>query len=331
MRRSTFNQVIYDSLHAQTGVFALAASDSHVYWLEYGTHDALGNYQHDGALLSYRIADGTTTTVASGFDGPTSLALTTTHAYVVSDGILNGQPQASRALLTGGGVEPLQQDPFSTEEGFPAGFTAVGSQAFWSTSTGIYTQTASSNAVQKLLLSTDGHVYPLISDGTELFYSDYSASGFAVIRSPIASPAPQFVAASSGLGFALHGDDLVELDVVLNGSQYGTILSRAPKSGGEFQQYRPLGTGSPEITIDAPALQVVGDRYFFIVRVSVQDRDGNYGGIQRRVLSAGFADNDPPIRLLEVPQESHFHWVGTAVGLFWSDGRAIYQQPLPSP
>src|SRR6187431_2019051 len=35
MRRSTFNQVIYDSLHAQTGVFALAASDSHVYWLEY--------------------------------------------------------------------------------------------------------------------------------------------------------------------------------------------------------------------------------------------------------------------------------------------------------
>jgi len=335
MRRAVFDQYVFDGLdgiaHGHTGVLALAASDSHVYWLEYGTRDALGTYQHDGTLMSYRIADGTTTSVASGFDGPTSLALTTTHAYIASDGILNGHPQAYRAPLTGGSVEQLQQDQFSIEEGFPAGFTAAGSQAFWSTSTGIYTQSASSNAVPTPF-STEGSVYPLMSDGTEIFYTSPS-SGFAVIRTPIASPAPQFVATSSGFGIALHGDDLFELDVLQNGLPWGTVLSRAPKSGGEFLRVRPLGAGVPLTKIDALALQVVGDRYFFTVEEGVQDSGGNYG-TQRRVLSASFADDDPPIRLLELPMErgpdDRFRWIGTAVGLFWSDGRAIYAQPLPS-
>ena len=84
---------------------------------------------------------------------------------------------------------------------------------------------------------------------------------------------------------------------------------------------------------DGPQLQAIGDRYFFSVHEYVQDRDGNHG-YQRRVLSAGFGDNDPPVRLLELPEQypvDHFRWVGTAVGLFWSDGQAIYRQPLLSP
>jgi hypothetical protein len=352
VRRATFDQSSYESedFLVLTGIVALAASDTHVYWLEYGTRDPRGNYQHDGALMSYGITDGTTTTVASGLDGPTTLGLTTTHAYIVADGVQHNTPELLRVPLTGGSVELLQQGKVAV---LFTGFAAAGSQAFWGRSNSIYTMSADSNAVPTLFFSPESaSLYLLASDGTDLFYNYSSGldSG-ALKRTPIASASPTPTddwLGFSTLGVAPHGDELFELETLLNGtpssrathqngtappSPSGVLLMRAPKSGGEFQQVRPLGAGAPTFGSDETALQAIGDRYFFAVHDWVPDRDGNFY-YQKRVLSAGFADNDPPIRLLELPEQrpvNRFHWTGTAVGLFWSDGRAIYEQPLPNP
>jgi hypothetical protein len=54
----------------------------------------------------------------------------------------------------------------------------------------------------------------------------------------------------------------------------------------------------------------------------------------RQVLTAGFAGTDPPIRVLERPRREWVIdrlWVGTAAALYWSEGQAIYEQPLPKP
>jgi hypothetical protein len=313
----------------RTGIVALNASDSHVYWLEYGTRDAAGNYQHDGALMSYRIVDGTTTTVASGLDGPSRLELTTTHAYIGTDGAygaLTVITQMHRVPLIGGSVELLQEERSTTVF---TSFVNAGSQAFWSTRTGIYTISAQADAVATLFLPYP--VYLIASDGTDLFY----AGADGVMRMPTAGAAPTTLAGNwGGYKIALHDDGIFGLEALPNGtaqrSSSGILLSRAPKSGGEFEQVRPLGAGAP---VGYGELRAIGDRYFFSVHEWAQDRDGTQGE-QRRVLTASFVDDDPPIRLLELPLQhpvDHFLWVGTAGGVYWSDGQAIYEQPLPNP
>lgn len=302
----------------EIGVVALTANESHVDWVEYGTRNALGTYQHDGKLLSYSIADGTTTTMASGLEGPIGLGLTTTHAYVYVDGgRLIGtptHPQLLRVPLAGG-------SPTLVQEGtLPTGFVAVGSQAFWSKGNQIYSMTADSNAVPTVLAGDNGYPWTLAGDATDLYYS---ALGGTLVRVPVTSAA----AISTGLAageVALHDDGIFRVEPV----DAAGLLSRAPKTGGEFERVRALGAGYPS------ALQAVGDRYFLRVFLEgILGPDGRYYS-ETQVLTADFVGSDPPIRLLARRSRGAVIdrlWAGTAGALYWSEGRAIYKQPLPTP
>jgi hypothetical protein len=269
----------------QIGVVALSASESYLHWLEYGTRNTLGTYQHDGTLMSYAIADGTTKTIASGLEGPTRLGLTTTHAYIYVDGgeLIGTQikPQLLRVPLAGGSVE-LVQDGTQFER-----FTAVGSQAFWGKGNQTYSMLPAADAV------------PSIFQGT-LEYEWGVATG----------------------QWALHGDGVFRVEGV--GS--GALLSRAQKGSDEFERVRALGSGAPS------GLRAVGDRYFLNVAQAGQ-WTGSGWVYNAQVLTAGFVGTDPPIRLLERTAQSTVSplWAGTVDALYWSDGRAIYRQPLPNP
>ena len=357
LRRVGVDQSIYEGLYlpgrAYTGIVALAASDSHLYWLEYGTRDAHENYLHDGSLLSYSFADQTMATVATGLEGPIRFGLTTTLAYVSTYEQWTGISHLLRVGLSDGTVERVQDrrqaDAFFQADAFYY-FATAGSQAFWDlyqendwgdANTGIDTISSDPDAVPTPFISPEEarRVYALASDGTDLFYV---SADRAVTRTPITGATPAVTGASAGVnGIALHDDDIFMLQTLDNGgprrSPSGMLLLRAPKSGGEFQQVRSLGAGQVQWQENfyGSTPQVVGDRYFFQVKQWVQTADAQEG-YRSAVLTATFGDNDPPIRLVEqapssMPRADHFLWVGTENGLYWSDGRAIYQQPLPTP
>ncbi|HET7539497.1 MAG TPA: hypothetical protein VFK05_06485 [Polyangiaceae bacterium] len=295
----------------ETGVVALAANDSHLYWLEYGTRDALGNYEDDGALMSYAIAEGTTTVIASQLAGPMGLGLTPTHIYVYVDGgPLVGAPTHPQLLRLplGGGSPELVQDGAQA-----GGFVAVGSRVFFATGAEVYSVSSDSEATPSLFLAEQ--TYNLTSDGSDLYYVAFDSQ---LMRSPLTAAAPKTVGFQANY-FALYGDGIFTPNQVDGGG----VLSRVPKRGGEFVRVRALGACSPG------RQQVVGDRYFLQVSPV---RDGGADPSKQQILTAGFLDDNPPIRLLERATRlpiDHL-WVGTAAALYWSDGRAIYEQRLPA-
>jgi hypothetical protein len=322
VRRAYYDEDVYDHLdnYSHTGIVALAATESHVYWLEYGTRDSLGHYQHDGALMSSTGADGTIATVAIGLDGPSGLGVTTTHAYVGTVGT-DTPPgtQLSRVPLSGGSPQPLTaaKYPYTSFN-----FAATGDRAFWDMGEGIYSMSSNSDAVPTLFLEASG---VMAVDTTDLYY--LSSDGL-MMRTPIASAAPMELGAWSHFAVALHDDGIYSFfylkSEAVTPPVYGAFLARAAKSDGIFERVRPLGAGYPN------TLQVVGDRYFF----DLNYYDEQAASSRKRVLTASFVDDAPPTQLVDFPQpltEPELLWVGTGEALYFSDGHTLRRQPLPTP
>lgn len=107
----------------------------------------------------------------------------------------------------------------------------------------------------------------------------------------------------------------------------GTLLTRAPKSGGEWRAVRALGGGGP-----VERLQLVGERYFYDQASPLPDvtyTDGS--SATRSVVTGLLGSEDPPIRLLELPTTGKSFeqvWVGTADALFWTDGTKLYSNAV---
>jgi hypothetical protein len=218
--------------------------------------------------------------------------------------------QLFRVPLTGGSVELVQDGTR------PSSFAAAGSRAFWATEDEIYSMPSDANAVPDVFVT--GSSYGLATDATDLYYG----TSTGIMRSPIASAAPVALGASGRIE-ALHDDGVFSLESL----NQGGLLQRAPKSGGEFLRIRALGSATPA------GLQPVADRYFVGGAQPSQWTGGRYR-FKSQVLSASFVGTDPPIRLLERNARSMQPdqlWVGTASDLYWSEGRTIYKQPLPTP
>lgn len=302
----------------ENGVVALTANDSHIYWLEYGTRDALESYQRDGALMSYTLADGATTVLAAGLAGPMGLALTTSHAYVFIDGgpELNApiHPKLLRVPLAGGSPELVQDgaQPFT--------FTAADSRFFWSAwGAPVYSILPDSGAIPTVFVSEKAR--NMASDDTNIYYTNSTDS---LMRTPLAGGASIEVAPAMS-GFALHDDGVYTLESTL--TRDAGLLRRMPKDGGESVRVRALGAGDPS------GLRVVGDRYFLDVAApGVQGPDGVYR-FKTQVLMGRFEGTEPLVRLLERAKRASLVdslWVATAQDLYWSEGQAIYKQPVPA-
>jgi hypothetical protein len=321
----------------EAGVMAMVADDSNLYWVDYGTRDALGNYQSDGALSAYAFASGATTTIASSLPGPIDLGVTTTRAYVSVDGApLVGSPSVPRILrvpLSGGASETLQNAwAPALSRGF---FTSVGDQAFiFDGGDQVITITANDLDGAEFL---DG-VTPfqqLTTDGTYLYCTTTSE----IVRAAVAGypydggihgvPQEDLVSPAND-AFAVTGDSLYGLETadlgqwVVHGSVsshlMGILLDTAPKTGGLWKRTRAFGEGS-----SLERLQFIGDRFFFL------ERPGDFASQEVSVVVATQVPSDPAVRLLERPEYGSYIdqlWVGTPNALFWSDGKAIYKRSL---
>ncbi|HYP98661.1 MAG TPA: hypothetical protein VER96_08305 [Polyangiaceae bacterium] len=315
-------------------IVALAADDSHVYWLENWRHGGtMGPFA--GVLSSYSIADRRIMTMATVQADPSQLALTTTHAYLstMSSESDNGNTQLLRLPLSGGNTELVQQWDYY---GIEPSFVAVGSQAFWSDGGTVYSMTSDPEAIPTPLNSVDSEAPPMVlaaSDGVDLFYWLFADTSTPLMRTPLANFAPGAVGIEYplGRGFALHGDGFFALTravprVDLTPGR-GIMLSRVPKNGGEYEAVRSLGDGSPR------SLQILGDRYFFASDANSQTIDSfGHTTFDVRVSMGSLNDDAPPIRLIEHTMQSFddVRFVATAHDLFWTDGKTLYQQPLPA-
>ena len=288
------------------GVRDMTASATHLYWVEYGTRDSLGNYQHDGALRAYSLADGKTTTIADKLPGPRKLAITTDQAYATVDGagIIGtvGKNQLLRLPLAGGTPTVAVDDVVLTA------LTSSGAAAIWNDHSNW--RSATGAAAPVTLTQADWYATG-VADDTHLYF--FSASN-GIARVPLVGGAAQPLV-SPNYTFGLRGDSVYGVEPVDGGS----VLDKVAKTGGAWQRIRALGDGY------VYGLQVVGDRYFF----ASTDLGNQFGLI---TFSTGLVTNsDPPTRFAATYQRGQFQPVlfqATATAFFWSDGYAIYKRSL---
>ncbi len=268
--------------------------------------------------MSYRIADGETTAVALGLNGPKYLGLTPTYAYFLV--VANDAPyetRLQRVPFAGGNAEAIAIPPLNPQlENLGFSFASVQSQAFWDAGAGVY-RMSDSDSVPTLFFEQT--VNYLTADATDVFYLPSDA--FKVMLTPINNASPKDLGTISKSPIALYGDNIYALDRDESTTDTA-FLARAPKSGGLLERLRPLGVISPK------KLQVVGDRYFF---------DGDFFDEQkpfaRGILTASFVDDGHPLRLAELPLDTlgTIAWVATSEALYFSDGRKLKKRPLPVP
>ena len=294
------------TVRSAVGVMAMTADDTHLYWVEYGTRDSLGNYQNDGALMAYSLADGKLATLGADLKGPRTLGVTSAHAYVSVDGAgivgTETKNQVLRLPLAGGAAAIVASDDFGTR------FAATGETIFWSdrikwqTATG----TAAPTALIESIFDSDG-----TADATHLYYE----TSAGISRIPVAGGTAQSLVAPN-YPFALTADTLYGIEQV---DGPGCVLSKVAKAGGTWLRSRALGAGWVR------GLQIVGDRVF----LATSDDTSDFGRI--RFSTALLTSNDPPVRIGEIYQRGkrpEVTFAATAQAFFWSDGRAIYQRKL---
>ena len=294
------------TVRSAVGVMAMTADDTHLYWVEYGTRDSLGNYLNDGALMAYSLADGKLATLGANLKGPRTLGVTSAHAYVSVDGAgivgTDTKNQVLRFPLAGGAAAIVASDDLGTR------FAATGDTIFWGDR--IKWQTATGTAAPTALIETifdaDG-----TADATHLYYGTYAG----ISRIPVSGGTAQTLV-SPNYPFAMTTDTLYGIEQV---EGPGCVLSKVPKAGGTWLRTRALGAGWVR------GLQIVGDRVF----LATSDDTSDFGLI--RFSTALLTSNDPPVRIGEIYQRGkrpEVTFAATAQAFFWSDGRAIYQRKL---
>lgn len=313
------------------GVMALAADDTRLYWIEYGTRDNLGNYQRDGSLKAFAFADATVTTIASGLDGPLDLGVTSSHIYVeverpgVAVPSASTQPQLLRMPLAGGTFEvvqdparPVRWDPWY---GF-VNFLGAGAQAFWTDDIATYSISPTAGATPSALVTPGGS--SLAADATNLYYNDCwgcNAQNATLFRVSFDGGTPETLISPSLL-FVLSGDYLYGIEEINNST--GLILDRASKGGGTWQRVRALGSGG-----SVRNFQLIGDRYF--LDEHLPDTVYVQPGSELAIVTGLLASDNPPVRLREwtaLRTRVDRLWIGTAGALYWSDASVIYSRSL---
>jgi hypothetical protein len=294
----------------ESGVTALAIDDTHLYWLEYGTRDSLGNYQNDGALMAMSLADGTKKKLATAIPGPNALGITNGQAYVMVDGAaLVGAVEHLQLLrfpLTGGTSQLIQDGSPPLLSRRPTIFAAVGSTAYWTGPNSLYS-VASDSALPTVVAT--GYVDGLHADATDLYFDDGSAH---ISRTSLT---PGSMVERLGLDlrpFDLNGDFIYGLEDTNN----GIILTKTAKSGGSWLRVIALGERFPT------RLVFTSDRLFVEWRGS-----DHLPGVTTTTLGS----TAPPIRLLDPVEGFVKSWVGTTSKVYWTDGRRIYSRAIPTP
>lgn len=297
-----------EGVQQRAGVQDMTGDATRLYWVEYGTRDALGNYQSDGVLKSYAFADAAQTTLDDHLAGPLQVAVTANDAYVFTDGggLIDSAAdgRVRRIPLSGGTGTELG----AFERGY---FVTNASKAFWSDYYEWYVADAS--GWTKIPGGQGANMGA--ADATDLYF----ASFVGLSSLPIAGGTVRPVASASH-PFALARDLVYGVEPVGGDA----VLNQVAKSGGTYARIRALGSGSPR------KIAIVGDRYF----VSLERRVDSFINREDSILTGLIAGDSKPVRLVQVTvpnRARNLMFVATSTTLYWSDGGAIYRREVSDP
>jgi len=224
---------------AGSTIRGIAATQTHVYWLEYGTFDALDNYQFDGAFLRMELDSGDVDIIAEQLEGPVQVEITTSEAFILLERSTTIDPDGDRALVR----IPLAGGPLASMEhegAYDYGFTMASfeDRAYvpvrlggeWS----IREYGPESEAGELVL--PDHPMSHMAADETHLYFTHSSEGGFW-----------RQAVTGEGTPEALSGADYPNLAleterVLTTRGQTPMYLAAMPKDGGAWSNIVSLGS-----------------------------------------------------------------------------------------
>lgn len=318
---STGGTTSQPTISEQRAITGISADEANVYWIGYGSRDALGNFNDDGTLRAWSLADGTMATLATELPGPVGLGITNSHAYILVDGALLigsvAHLQILRVPLSGGKPELIQDA--EVDPRWWGDFVTSAARAFWAGSERLYSMATDDTKASVFAPSPvlSDVAFAAAADETHLYYSTSYLTGQAPVlrRTPI-SGGPGEDVTSPVRPIALRDGFVYSVEDIDNGT--GRILVRATASGGNWVRVRALGAGNGSIS----HFQLAGNRYFFDGFTSSRAES------TASVVTAALDSDAPAIRIVEVDPLERLMWVGTADAIFWTDGSSVYTRTL---
>ncbi len=294
---------------ASTGpISAVAADDSNVYWTEHGTVDDLGNYQNDGRLLRRAFGSETTEVIATGLSGPVGLMLTTTDAYVYLDQVFDTSLRnaLARVPLAGGDATIVLLDV--QPNGGSLGACAVcgvhsGGTLYFPIGNAIY-EIASADAKPALFTNFVSWSLAVVGDNLIMAGGTDGQYQSQIWTIPLAGGTAQLVV-DPGSGYFIQpgGDNFYALD----GCGDATCLCSMPQTGGPW-------THLPNPWSGGYGLEISGNLFF---------HDATGADQSWQMYQGTLTDPSTAVVLFSLPEPTATGWVGTAVGVFWTDRHAL--------
>ena len=311
-------------------VRALAADETNLYWVEYGTHDELGNFNNDGRLLARAFGSEEVRTLAEGLEGPIRVDLTTTYAYVFVDQYWDGGVVRARfrVPLDGGDREfvayGLERNDGTWLARCMHCLVHSEERVYWPEIEGIWWATET-NAEGQSFVSFPGQlVSDLAVSGDQLLFVVHPDTDFRPLELytvPLDGGNATRFSGDAMQPFTISGDFFYGVDWPLretaNGAPY-YYISLSPVTGGPWTRLVEH-EGWPRAR-----MEIVGDLVFHERLVGPNRLDASRVEVLQGTLEdpqaegavIGFDDgaaNDYP-----------YDWIGTTHGIFWTTGDGIY-------
>lgn len=283
----------------------LRANTTHLFWLASGESEP---GSQDVRLYRADLATGHAMLVSGAVYEAAHVGVTETHVLISARERLvrfTSSGDSSESIPIAGYVSP----------GWQGWVASSGSTAFFATSAGIYRLRADETSA--VALTEDYEAGSMVAVGADLYFEAKhkgdDSSWYELYRVPGAGGSMQLVAKTLLHGLQSSGSFLYGFDCALVGPD---CVWRMPITGGEKQAVPSLEAGAGRVMISGTAIYI--EAASGGIRTGVARQSLDQPGLTRWRI------DDPAL----FPVDDQ-RWVGTAQGLFWTNGTIIYRRTDP--
>lgn len=307
------SEVFYEG---PSDVRAIAASNTTLYWVEYGSEDSLGNFQNDGRLLARDFDSDEVRVLADDLPGAEGVVLTGTHAYVYVDQYLaDGGPRPALVRMTLAGADYelvrllLLNDTGNSCVGCLVG---VDGAAFFVDDDSIF-RVSDEDPTAVPFLEQPG--YSMAVDETTL----YVAAESGILQAPLTTGIATQLSTRPRRSLQTSGTYLYGID---DEDPSGVFLARIPKAGGTWERLAPRRDADV-----GSRLRIVDDLFFQHLYLPEGNPGCRWSLSCFQFVQGNLKDTAAAQVVLELPKDVTA-WVGTTAGVFWTDRAKIRHVPL---
>jgi len=223
---------------ASSAIRDVAATESHVYFIEYGTFDDLDNYRFDGALRRIEVESGDVETLVENLEGPLEVELTTAEAFVLLERSTTVSADGDRALgriaLTGGSFDLVPHDgpydrAFSMAAFEDRAYFGVRIDDAWAIREYLPGESG------RVILPFDAVTFPANQMAADEAHLYFLANGFSR-QALTADIEPERLSSAAYTNFTLEGDR-----ILATRAQAPMYLASMSKEGGAWSNVLRLG------------------------------------------------------------------------------------------